>query len=124
MCIGVLGANTLPNAEGYRYVFVNADGTARELHPSERKYLETEFLPGDGAAPHVKCSYDEPNGWGEIKGFLMRTSLPEGMPVHDAPEEEPSRSMNKAEYAEWLRGKGLKVTERTDGSLLISKGDR
>jgi hypothetical protein len=28
--------------------------TARELHPSEQKYLETEFKGGDGAAPYVK----------------------------------------------------------------------
>jgi len=35
--------------EPYPYVHVNADGSARELHPSERRYLETEFKGGDGA---------------------------------------------------------------------------
>ena len=49
----------MPNAESCLYVYVNEDGTARELHPNERQYLETEFLPGDGAAPHVKRSYAE-----------------------------------------------------------------
>jgi hypothetical protein len=53
----------MPNAESCLYVYVNEDGTARELHPNERQYLETEFLPGDGAAPHVKRSYTERNGW-------------------------------------------------------------
>ena len=36
----------MPNAENCPYVYVNEDGTARELHPNERQYLETEFLPG------------------------------------------------------------------------------
>jgi hypothetical protein len=40
----------------YSYVYANADGTARELHPNERNYLETEFLLGDGAAPHVSAA--------------------------------------------------------------------
>jgi len=41
--------------EPYRYVHVEADGSARELHPSERRYLETEFKGGDGAAPYIKA---------------------------------------------------------------------
>ena len=53
----------MPVAEPYPYVHVNGDGTARELHPNERQYLESEFRPGDGAAPYVKSSYAERNGW-------------------------------------------------------------
>ena len=60
----------------YPYIYVNADGTARELHASERRYLETEFSGGDGAAPYIKDRYDEPNGWGELKGYLKRSELP------------------------------------------------
>src|SRR5215469_2917651 len=41
----------------YPYVYVNVDGSARELHPDERDYLETPFSPGDGARPYVKGSY-------------------------------------------------------------------
>jgi hypothetical protein len=113
----------LPNVASYPYVYVNADGTARELHPNERQYLETEFVLGDGGAPYVKSSYADLNGWGEIRGFLERAKLPEGMPIQDAPKEDPSRYMDKAEYAEWLKSKGLKVIEKSDGSLLISKDD-
>jgi hypothetical protein len=79
----------MPNGQGFRYVYVNADGTARELHPNERQYLETEFIPGDGAAPYVKDSYAERNGWGEIRGFLERSKLPGGTPVQDAPKAGP-----------------------------------
>ncbi len=44
----------MPKDEPYRYIYVNADGSARELHAGERDYLETEFTGGDGAAPHIK----------------------------------------------------------------------
>jgi len=45
----------------YPYIYVNADGTARELHAGERAYLETEFKGGDGAMPHIKDSYEKRN---------------------------------------------------------------
>jgi hypothetical protein len=105
----------MPDAENYLYVYVNADGTARELHPNERQYLETEFLPGDGAAPSVKDSYAERNGWGEIRGYLERSKLPEGTPVQQAPKLDPRQLMNSAELVEWLRRKGVKVTAKGQG---------
>jgi hypothetical protein len=52
----------MPAADLYPYVYVNADGTARELHPSEQKYLETEFKGGGGAAPYVKRA-----GWAKAQ---------------------------------------------------------
>jgi hypothetical protein len=116
--------NDMPVAEPYPYIYVNADGTARELHQSERQYLETEFSPGDGAAPSIKESYAERNGWGDINGFLERSRLPGGTQVQDAPAEDPCRSMNKAEYIAWLRGKGVDVTEKSDGSFTISRNRR
>ncbi len=111
----------MPNAENCPYVYVNEDGTARELHPNERQYLQTEFLPGDGAAPHIKQGYGVLNGWGEIRGFLERSKLPPGMPIQAAPKQDPSRRLSKAEYIEWLQSKGVKVTEHSDGSLLLAK---
>jgi hypothetical protein len=114
----------MPNSQGYRYVYVNADGTARELHPNERQYLETEFIPGDGAAPYVKDSYAERNGWGEIRGFLERSKLPGRTPIQDAPKEDPSRRLSAAEYAEWLLGKGVTITENRDGAPVVPKPHR
>jgi hypothetical protein len=107
--------------QSYLYIYVNADGTARELHAGERAYLETPFKGGDGAMPYIKDSYEERNGWGEISGYLKRAALPAGMPVADAPVEDPSRPLGRKEYVAWLRGKGLDVTENSDGSWTISK---
>jgi hypothetical protein len=92
----------MPKFENYAYVYVNADGTARELHADERQYLETEFLPGDGAAPSVKDSYAELNGWGEIRGYLERSKLPKDTPIQEAPKQDPRRLMNETELVEWL----------------------
>jgi hypothetical protein len=94
----------------YPYVYIKPDGTARELHASERAYLETEFKGGDGAMPSIKDSYEERNGWGEIRGYLKRAALPAGMPVADAPAEDPSKPMSHEELIAWLRGKGVRVT--------------
>jgi hypothetical protein len=105
--------------EPYPYVHVNADGSARELHPSERRYLETEFKGGDGAAPYIKARYDQRNGWNELTGYLKRALLPDGMAVAAAPADDPSRPLDRAEYAAWLRGKGVEVIENADGSLTV-----
>jgi hypothetical protein len=103
----------------YPYIYVNADGTARELHASVRAYLETEFKGGDGAMPSIKDSYEERNGWGEIRGYLKRAALPAGMPVADAPADDPRRPMSHEELVAWLRSKGVRVTESGDGSTTI-----
>ncbi|HEX3938323.1 MAG TPA: hypothetical protein VHX43_12545 [Xanthobacteraceae bacterium] len=105
--------------EPHAYIYVSADGTARELHPGERAYLETEFNGGDGAMPSVKESYEERNGWGELSGYLARAALPPGTPVGNAPAEGPRRPMSREDTIAWLRGKGVEVTENSDGSLTV-----
>ena len=112
-------------ADPYRFVYVQADGTVRELHEDERRYLETEFKGGDGAAPYVKVSYDERNGWGDLSGYLERALLPPGVAIHAAPAENPNRPMNHEEFIAWLRHKGVAaVTDNPDGSWTISKPPR
>jgi hypothetical protein len=76
-------------AEPYPYVYVDADGSGRELHQSERTYLETPFDIFDRARPAVKENYAHKNGWGDIRGFLKRSELPGGAQVHAAPLEAP-----------------------------------
>ena len=75
----------------YPYVYVNADGTVRELHTEEREYLETPFEGGDGGRPYVKANFDSKDGWGEIKGFCRRSSIPAHLPIAEAPKENPNK---------------------------------
>ena len=76
----------------YRYVYINADGTARELHADERAWLETEYTLGDGAMPSIKDSYEERNGWGELNGYLgARRCRPERRSETLPPKTRASR---------------------------------
>jgi hypothetical protein len=109
----------MPAAEPYPYIYVNADGSARELHADERTYLETEFSGGDGNRPYIKYDYEERDGWGEISGYMKRALLPPGITVAAAPAEHPNRPMNLEETIAWHRAKGLTVIENDDGSYTI-----
>jgi hypothetical protein len=76
----------------YPYVYVNKDGTVRELRPKERDYLETPFHPCDGGRPYTKDRYDDKDGWGEIKGFCRRSATPQYICGSEAPAEDPTES--------------------------------
>ena len=105
----------------YPYVYVNVDGSARELHPDECDYLETPFPGGDGARPYVKGSYSQRNGWGEISGFLKRSELPSEIVTQAAPPENPSKPLTRSDHIQFLRDKGLVVTENPDGTFTAQK---
>lgn len=66
---------------GFRYVFVNDDGTVRELSISEQEYLTIEFSPGDGARPYIKPHFEALDGWKSIQGFIERRQVPANIPI-------------------------------------------
>jgi hypothetical protein len=74
----------MPNA-GDALVYVNEDGSVRELTEADKKYVETEFSPLDGARPYVKSHYSQRTALGEIRGYLPRAEVPDGMPIGPAP---------------------------------------
>jgi hypothetical protein len=113
----------------YPYVFVNEDGTARELYESERKYLEEPFSPFDGGRPYVKSDFDARDGWGSIKGFCHRSHIPCHLQVASAPAEDPNPPMSKAELIEELKksatlGWEVEVIERADGTIEMKRTAR
>ena len=59
-----------------RFVYIDDDGSARELGPWDATYLATDFDPGDGGRPYVKDTYDRRTPDGRLRGFLERVSLP------------------------------------------------
>jgi hypothetical protein len=71
-----------PDEPGFKYVLVDAAGVVRELTPDEITYLSTPFAFGDGAAPHIKNSYEQRNALGSMAGYLDRTRVPAGVPIH------------------------------------------
>jgi hypothetical protein len=112
----IVGENEAAS-DPYPYVYVNSDGSAREIHRDERQYLQTRFLPMDGARPYVKDNYLQKNGWGEISGFLHRSKLPSGLATGAPPAENSNNPLTREQQIEFLRTKGFEVVENSDGSF-------
>ena len=112
----------------YPYVFVNADGTARELHAAEREYLERPFIPFDGGRPYVKSTFDARDGWESVKGFLHRSKLPAGHFVAPAPANNPSPPLSKVDQIALIKEKaaqfGFEMTEKTDGKVEMKRNTK
>ena len=104
--------------EPYPYIQVNNDGSARELHYAERKYLETPFIGADGARPYVKWRYSQKNGWGKLGGFLKRAKLPKRVQIAPAPIEEPKQDA-KDETIRRAREMGCDIIENDNGGYTI-----
>lgn len=73
----------------YPYVWVDEIGNVRELSPSEKEFLETPFLPGDGGAPSTKSDYQQKNGWGNLRGFCRRSKIPEEIVIQSYEQDPP-----------------------------------
>lgn len=71
-----MGTPRRPPEPGFRFVYVNQDGSARELSPEEQCYLSEEFSGGDGGRPYLKWSYGSRDGWGSRSGFIERRRVP------------------------------------------------
>jgi hypothetical protein len=76
----------MPNASEV-LVYINEDGSARELTEGDKKYVDTQFSPLDGARPYIKSRYFERTPLGGFRGYLPRTEVPKGMPINPAPPE-------------------------------------
>ena len=69
------------NNDGFEYVYVEIDGTVRELDKGEIEYLETKFEPSDGARPYIKSRYNQLTPDKKILGFLHRDKVPENIKI-------------------------------------------
>jgi hypothetical protein len=114
------------NRDPYPYVYVNNDRTVRELHQSERNYLEEAFSPFDGGRPYIKDDFEARDGWGSIKGFCHRSRIPQDLRIGPAPVDDPNSPMSKLEYIEWLKKTmktmaGFEIVERGDGAIEMKR---
>ncbi len=65
-----------PKEQGFAYVYIEEDGTVRELDEEEREYLSTEFHGADGDRPYIKSRYNQLTPDKKISGYLPRRRLP------------------------------------------------
>ncbi|WP_459211402.1 hypothetical protein [Aquimarina rhabdastrellae] len=82
--IGIYIRHFMPlrkDEEGFEYVYVENDGSVRELLREEREYLEEEFEPADGARPYVKSRYKSKTPDGKIGGFIARNRVPKKIDI-------------------------------------------
>lgn len=61
---------------GFEFVYVENNGTVRELKNEEIEYLKEEFYPNDGGRPYIKTSYKDLTPDGKISGFIYRIRVP------------------------------------------------
>ena len=59
-----------------RFVYVEDDGSARELSHHQCAYLATAFEPFDGGRPYIKESYNARTPDKRLRGYLERRKLP------------------------------------------------
>ena len=67
--------------EEFEFVYVENNGTVRELDDEEIAYLQTEFEPGDGARPYIKSSYKQRTPDNKMLGFILRSDVPENIEI-------------------------------------------
>ena len=74
---------------GFKYVYVELDGSVRELYNDEVEYLKEEFHPNDGNRHYIKYKYKELTPSGKISGFIRRRRVPSHITIRPVPQPEP-----------------------------------
>jgi len=70
----------------YPYVYVNDNGSFRELTKEDKEYLQEKYHPADSGRPYVKQRYKSKTPTGNIRGFCKRSKIPKGLIVGELPK--------------------------------------
>jgi hypothetical protein len=79
-----------PVEQGFEYVYIEDDGSAREIDDEDIEYLKTKFEPTDGARPYIKSGYDELTPDNKISGFILRRRVPKRIKIKPFPDLKDS----------------------------------
>jgi hypothetical protein len=66
-------------------VYVEHDGSVRELTDAEKEVVDTPFHPADRDRLYIKLRYDEKDMRGAMQGYLRRTDVPDGININPPP---------------------------------------
>ena len=103
------------------FVYVNQDGSVRELSVNERECLSQDYYPADGGRPYIKSSYESQDGWGSVSGFVLRKRVPSRVVVEPVnPNYAPPEIDTRRENIEDSQLVGDIITQNADGSVLFS----
>jgi hypothetical protein len=106
------------NKPGFKFVYVNQDGSVRELSPREQAYLSEEFSGGDSGRPYIKSRYGSSDGWGSQSGVMKRRRVPS--PITILPVHPNYDALEKAIEHDMLgshRAAGDIIQTNDDGSI-------
>ncbi|HEY8993841.1 MAG TPA: hypothetical protein VIM71_04095 [Lacunisphaera sp.] len=103
---------------GFKFVYVNQDGSVREVSPGEQAYLSEKFSGGDSGRPYIKSAYESMDGWGSQSGFIERRRVPASVQIVSIHADYDERE--KALGFDWLdssRAVGDMLQKNPDGSI-------
>jgi hypothetical protein len=86
-----------PREPGFKYVYVNQDGSVREVSPEEKRHL-LEDVGREG--PVFKGWYESRNAWGSQSGFIKRRRVPSRISI--LPVNPNYDAAYKVWLADWL----------------------
>ena len=69
----------------YPYIYVNENGSFRELTNEDKYFLQEKFHPADSGRPYVKLRYKSKTPTGNMKGFCKRSKLPKKLIAGEVP---------------------------------------
>ena len=81
--LSVMMRSRRPEEAGFEYVYIEDDGSAREVTDGERRRLTTEDAQGNSRRPYIKLRYECRDAEGRRSGFLRRRQVPSGIPIRE-----------------------------------------
>jgi hypothetical protein len=104
--------------ETNKFVYMNQDGSVREVSPAEQTYLSEEFSGGDSGRPYIKSSYKSRDGWGSLSGFIERRKVPARIKISPAHPDFDARAKELGfDMLDSHRAAGDIIETRADGSV-------
>ena len=82
--LAVASRSRRPVEPGLEWVYINDDGSAREITEVERQRLTADYPAGDSRRPYVKLRYQSRDDQGRRRGFLRHRQLPPDVPIAKA----------------------------------------
>ena len=103
------------------FVYVNQDGSVREISVGEQEYLKRRFNPFDGARPYIKSRYWSWDNWGSRSGYLKRYRVPSRIMIQPVrPDFDTVIRDLPEDMFGTHRAAGDTVVRNADGSILCS----
>lgn len=109
------------NESGFKYVYINQDGSARELCNAEREFLSIVFHGADSSRPYIKWGYPGRDGYGSLSGFLLRNRVPRRITIQPVnPNFDQLEKECENDLYEEAKITGDIIKKDEDGSITVT----